>query len=132
MGLNPGLIGKTYRPQAFRLDAERVAAFGNVVRHPGGGVPPTIVTAPELMAGLASVVGDPELGIDLAHVVHGEQEYSWGRPLLAGETLTAEASIEDIRTKGGIGFLTLRTEVRDEADRVVVVGRSTLIVRGGA
>jgi hypothetical protein len=130
VGLNLDLTGKTYPSQAFLLDADRVASFGRAVRHPGDGVPPTIVTAPELAAGLANVVGDPELGIDLVHVVHGEQEYEWERPLVIGEILTASATIESIRTKGGLGFLTLRTDLFDETGRVVVVARSTLIVRG--
>lgn len=129
--MNPDLVGRTYPSVAFRLEAERVAAFAAAVGHPGDGVPPTIITAPELAAGLANVLGDPELGLDLSRVVHGEQEYVWGRPPTVGETLTAQASIESVRTKGGLGFLTLRTEVRDEADRTIAVGRSTLIVRGG-
>jgi hypothetical protein len=93
-------------------------------------VPPTIVTAPELAAGLANVVGDPDLGVDLAHVVHGQQEYVWERPLRSGELLVAETTIEDIRTKGGLGFLTLRTDLHDDEGRTVVTARSTLIVRG--
>jgi hypothetical protein len=129
--LNPEFVGRTYPAQAFRLDADRVAAFREAVGHDGDGVPPTIVTAPELAAGLANVVGDPDLGIDLAHVVHGQQEYVWERPLRAGELLTVEASIEDIRTRGGLGFLTLRTDLRDEAGETAVIARSTLIVRAG-
>jgi hypothetical protein len=130
VALNPVLVGKTYPAQTFRLDADRVAAFRDAVGHPGAGVPPTMVTAPELAAGLVNVVGDPELGVDLAHVVHGQQEYVWERPLRSDELLTAEATIEDIRTKGGLGFLTLRTDVRDDQGRTVVTARSTLIVRG--
>lgn len=130
MSLNPALVGKSYPAQAFRLDADRVAAFREAVGHPGSGVPPTIVTAPELAAGLANVVGDPDLGVDLAHVVHGQQEYVWERPLRSGELLTAEATIEDIRAKGGLEFLALRTDLRDDEGRIVVTARTTLIVRG--
>ena len=132
VSLNASLVGKTYPPQRFRLDPDRVAAFAAVVGHPGPDVPPTLVTAPELAAGLASVLGDPELGLDLARVVHGEQEYEWRRPLARSETVTAEATIEDIREKGGFGFLVLRTELRSERGDTVALGRSTLIVRGDA
>jgi hypothetical protein len=132
VALNDNLVGKSYRPETFRLDADRVAAFRDAVGHPGQGVPPTIVTAPELAAGLVNVVGDPELGIDLSQVVHGEEEYVWDRSLTPGEQLTAQATIEDIRTRGGLGFLTLRTDLRDEKGRTVVTARSTLIVRGGS
>jgi acyl dehydratase len=46
-----------------------------------------------------------------------------------GETLTASATIESVRDKGGMRFLILRTEVVDEAGEPVAAGRSTLIVR---
>jgi hypothetical protein len=130
--LNAELVGKTYPAAAFRLDAERVSAFAAVIGHPSDDVPPTIVTVPELAASLQNVVGDADLDLDLSRVLHAEQEYDWGRPLTIGETLTAEATIADIRTKGGVAFLTLRTEIRDESSRVVAVATSTLVVRDGA
>jgi hypothetical protein len=132
VSLNAKLVGKTYPTVAFPLDDERVSAFADVIGHPGDDVPPTFVTAPEIAAGLQNVLGDPDLGLDLSRVLHAEQEYEWGRPLTIGETLMAEATIADIRTKGGVTFLTLRTELRDEARRVVVVATSTLVVRDGS
>jgi hypothetical protein len=128
--LNGNLEGKTYPPVRFTLDADRVRVFGDAVGHRGPGVPPTIVTVPEIEAGLSNVVSDPELGVDLSRVLHGEQAYEWARPLAVGETLTAEAVIENVRRKGAMGFLTIRTELRDEAGQLVASGRSTLIVRG--
>lgn len=128
--MNHDLEGKTYPPVRFRLEEARVRAFADAVGHRGPGVPPTIVTVPEIEAGLSNVVSDPELSVDLARVLHGEQEYVWARPTVVGEVLTAESTIESIRGKGGMEFLTLRTELRDESGRLVVSGRSTLIVRG--
>lgn len=131
MSLNAQLVGKTYPPQAFRVEAARAAAFAAAVGHERADVPPTFVTAAEF-AMLADVIADRELGLDYARVVHGEQEYEWGRVLRAGETLTAETTIDDIRAKGGLEMLTIRTELRDETGRPVVVSRNTLIVRAGA
>jgi 3-deoxy-D-manno-octulosonic-acid transferase len=130
VALNHDLEGKTYASVRFRLGETRVRAFADAVGHRGPGVPPTIVTVPEIEAGLSNVVSDPALGVDLARVLHGEQEYVWVRPAALGEVLTAESTIESIRGKGGMQFLTLRTELRDETGRLVVTGRSTLIVRG--
>ena len=132
MALNAALEGKTYPAVRVTLDRERVRAFAHAVGHRGPGVPPTILTVPELAAGLSHVVSDPELGIDLARILHGEQAYEWSRPLVVGETLVAEASIESIRGRGGLQFLTLRTDVRDEGGESVALARSTLLIRGGA
>lgn len=128
--MNQDLEGKTYPPVLFRLEEARVRAFADAVGHRGPGVPPTIVTVPEIEAGLSNVVSDPELGVDLARVLHGEQEYVWTRPAAVGEVMKAESTIESIRGKGGMQFLTLRTELRDETGSLVVSGRSTLIIRG--
>ena len=129
MGLNEALQGTSYPPVTFVVQEQRVRAFAAAVADPCGGVPPTFATAPEIAAGLANVIADPELGLDLSSVLHGEQEYTWTRPLRVGETLIAEATIESIRGRGSTRFLTLRTVLREASGETVVVGRSTLIVR---
>jgi acyl dehydratase len=127
--VNAALVGKTYPRVAFHVDGPRVRAFAAAVGHPGGSVPPTFVTAPELASGLAHALADDELGLELSRVLHGEQEYEWLREIVVGDTVTAETTIEEIRSKRGLGFVTLRTDLRDEAGEIVVVGRSTLILR---
>jgi len=130
VALNTSLAGKTYPAVRVTLDRERVRRFARAVDHGGEGVPPTMLTVPEIEAGLRNVVSDPDLGVDLAHVLHGEQSYEWSRPAVAGETLIAEASIEGIRGRGAIQFLTLRTDIRDERGETVALARSTLLIRG--
>jgi acyl dehydratase len=129
MGLNEAPQGKTYPPLVFEIEEQRARAFAAAVAHTGEGVPPTFATAPEIAAGLANVIADPELSLDLSSLLHGEQEYVWTRALRVGETVSAEATIESIRGRGSMRFLTLRTLLRDEEGETVVVGRSTLIVR---
>jgi hypothetical protein len=128
--MNASLVGKTYPARSVAIDEERVRTFARAVDHRGSGVPPTILTVPEIEAGLRNVVSDPDLGIDLGRVLHGEQTYEWSRPVVAGETLVAEASIESIRGRGSMQFLTLRTEIRDERGDRVALARSTLLIRG--
>jgi hypothetical protein len=132
MPLNADLVGKTYPPVRIDVDPERVRAFAVAVSHPGDGVPPTFATVPEIVAGLGNVVRDPDLGVDLARVLHGDQEYRWERPIGVGETLVAQATIDSIRGKGDTEFLGIRTEIRDGAGELVVQARTTLVVRGGA
>ena len=132
MPLNRDLVGKTYDPRSFRVDAQRVSSFAATIGHEGDGVPPTFVTAPEIEAGLANVVADEALGLDLARVLHGEQEYEWSRPLEPGETVTATATIDDIRGRPSLEFLRLRTEIRAADGSLVCLATSTLIHRGEA
>jgi len=130
--MNLALEGKAYAQVHFEIREDHVRRFAEVVGDDGSSVPPTFVTAPEIEAGLDQVVADPELGLDFARVVHGEQEFEWLRPVRVGDVLEVRTTIESIRAKGGHEFLTLRTEMRDEAGVLVVLARSLLIVWGGA
>ena len=130
MALSASLQGKSYPAVRVTIDPERVRTFAHAVDHRGPGVPPTILTVPEIEAGLSNVLADPELGVDLARVLHGEQSFEWSRPVAAGETLIAHASIESIRGRAAMQFLTLRTDIRDERGDRVALARSTLLIRG--
>ena len=130
--MNVALEGKAYELVHFEVREDHVRRFAQVVGDDDSSVPPTFVTAPEIQAGLDQVVADPELGLDFGRVVHGEQEFEWSRPVRVGDVLEVRTTIESIRAKGGHEFLTLRTEMRDEAGVLVVLARSLLIVWGGA
>ena len=132
MPLNASLEGKAYAAVSFPVELERVRRFAEAIGHPGDGVPPTFVTAPELAAGLANVIADTELGLELSRVLHTEQEYTWRRPIRMDDVLTARATILSIRAKAGLEILVLATDLRDATDQTVVTGRTTLLVRGDA
>ncbi len=127
--MNEGLAGKRYPEVRFEVTAERVRAFGRAVGEREGVVPPTFATAPEV-AGLAQVIADPDLGLDLSRVVHAEQSYEWRRPLRVGDVLRCRPRIAAARSKGGTGFLTVVSEMVDAEGEVVVVARCTLAELG--
>jgi acyl dehydratase len=128
MPLNPSLEGKVYPDTRFTVDAERVQGFTAAVGETTDGVPPTFAAAAEFAA-FPTIVGDPELGLDITRVVHAEQEYEWHRALRVGEALTVRSRIASIREKAGNGFLTIETELRDADEGLVVLGRATMIER---
>ena len=127
--MNEAVEGKAYPPIRYEVTAEAVRAFAAAVGEEPGRVPPTFLAVPEMLA-LREVVTDPELGIDFARVVHGEQAYEWRRPVVPGEVLSAVPRIARIRSRGGHGFLTVETEVRDASGGIVALARCTLIERG--
>lgn len=126
--MNAALEGKAYPDTTFTVDEERVDLFRAAVGEPGEIVPPTFATAAEF-AVFPLIVGDPELGLDFARVVHAEQEYVWRRPFRMGEALTVRSRIASIRQKAGNGFLTIQTELLDRDGELVVLARATMIER---
>ena len=126
--MNPEAEGTVYPARSFTVEPERVAAFRGVFGHDRG-VPPTFMTAVEFVV-FPQVLGDPTLALDFGRVLHGSQEYAYERPFVEGETLTAQARIESVRVRGGTGFLTFVTEVRDPGGALVATARSSMIERG--
>jgi len=145
--MNQSLKGKEYQQVSFTVDRGRVLQFADAIGednpvfrdaeaaralgYPGQIAPPTFATVMQIMTSGQAVL-DPELGLNYALVVHGEQEYEWQRPLLVGETLRATPRIADIYSRGPNEFLVIEAEIEDEAGNAVGLSRSTLLSRGTA
>ena len=63
-------------------------------------------------------------------MVHGGQEFVWGEPVCAGDTITTEASVKDIYEKDGRGYYIFESVSRNQDGEEVVRGTWTNIVRG--
>jgi acyl dehydratase len=145
--LNQALKGKQYQTVSFTVERDRVLQFADAIgeddpifrdaeaaRSAGYDeqiAPPTFVTVMQIMTSGQAVV-DPELGLNYALVVHGEQEYEWHRPVMVGDVLSATPRIADIYARGPNEFLVIEAEITDPSGTTVVVARSTLLSRGTA
>ena len=97
-------VGET-DPVHHDVAAARAAGHADVI------APPTypIVVAFDAMNAL---LADPEVGIDLRHVIHAEQRFESVRPVRAGDELTATLTVESVRSMGGADIIATRTELR--------------------
>jgi acyl dehydratase len=109
---------------AYR-DPDAARALG----HPDVIAPPTFAFVLTFKAS-RQLVDDPELGIDYSRVVHGEQRFSYERPLTAGDRLTVTVTLESVRSAGGHDMLTSRSDVATVDGEAVASVWSTLVVRG--
>lgn len=117
-------IGDT-NPVSHDLEAARALGYPDVV------APPTFAFVLTHTA-MGQAMFDPDLGLDYARVVHGEQRFAYDRPIVAGEELTVQAVIEGIRAVAGNDMLTLRAEVIDAEGEPVVTAHSVIVARGTA
>jgi acyl dehydratase len=107
----------------------RDAAAARAAGHPDVIAPPTFAIVISLAAsGVA--MADPGLGLNYAMVVHGEQRFSYLRPLTAGDVVTAQPAITEIRDVGRNVMLTTNTEIRTVTGELVCTAMSTLVERG--
>ena len=129
-------VGRRYEAPGQVIDADRAAAFARAIAGADsgagdGGVPPTFAAAYCLFPSLALLFTDPEVGVNLAGLIHGEQSFEWPAPIRGGDVVDSSAEIVGVEEKRGMTFLTLTVESRRPADGAVVCrGRSLMIIRG--
>lgn len=103
-------------------EAARAAGYADVV------APPTFPVVVQ-EATLAQLLADAEAGVDFTRVVHGDQRFTYSRPVVAGDELTATLTITAVRQLGGHSMVTASSEIVDVAGDHVVTAVSTLVVR---
>jgi acyl dehydratase len=144
---NEDVKGKTYPPFAYEVGKEKIREYAHAVgednpvyfdrtkaREAGfRDIPAPPMFAVVYSAGsVGPAVLDPEVGIDFAMLVHGSQEFVWGEPVCAGDTVTTETALRDISEKGGMAFYVFESVSRNQDGQEVVRGTWTNIVRGGS
>ena len=107
------------------VDAARAAGYDDVV------APPTFAIVLQQFT-LDQLVSAPDSGIDMTHIVHGEQRFAYSRPIVAGDELTATLAVTSIKTLGGNAMVTAETAITDTDGEHVVTATSVLVVRGDA
>ncbi len=146
--MNPELQGRAFAPTApYLVGREKVREFARAVfatspinsdvdaaiaaGYSDLVAPPTFAIVIQQFT-LDQLVATPDSGIDMTHIVHGEQRFSYSRPIVAGDELTAQLAITSIKTLGGNAMVTAESTITDAAGAHVVTAISTLVVRGDA
>jgi len=146
MGLNTERVGHTYpAPGSYHVGREKIREFADAIGdanpafhdadharglgHRDVIAPPTFAVVITRAAQIAAF-GDPELGVDFGRLVHGEQRFSYTRPIVAGDELSSTATIEAIRSVAGNDIMTMRNDITDAAGAPVVTAWATLVIRG--
>ncbi|WP_121371662.1 MaoC family dehydratase N-terminal domain-containing protein [Frondihabitans australicus] len=146
MSVNPDLAGRTFPPVAPYLvgrekirefaratastsplsldpEAARKAGYADVV------APPTFAIVVQEST-LQQLLAEPDAGIDFSRVVHGDQRFTYTRPIVAGDELTATLTVAGVKSLGGHSMVTAESVMVDGAGAHVVTAVSTLVVRG--
>jgi hypothetical protein len=134
MVIDSSLVGTQSEPRTFRIEAEAVRRFIEATGDPAmqsgmpaDYVPPTFPTT--FRVPIAS------LNFDMLkmQLLHGEQSYTYYRPLHVGEEITCVASISEIRQREGrsgpMTFIVRQMVGTDSDQQPVFTSSSTTIVR---
>jgi hypothetical protein len=125
MALDPSVAGRTFPPtEPYAVSHAKVAEFVRATgsTYDGGPAPATfpIVVA---FAAMTALMEDPSVGIALHRVVHGEQRFTYTRPVVPGDELTATLTVDTLRHLGG-------ADIIGTDGRPVCTAYATLVHRG--
>jgi acyl dehydratase len=146
MAINRDYVGRVFpASEPYEVSKVKIAEFADAIGdanpvyrdsaaakaagHPDVIAPPTFAIVISMTAA-GTALADPDLGLNYAMVVHGEQRFSYLRPLTAGDVVTAQPTITEIRDAGRNVMLTTSTEIRTVTGELVCTALSTLVERG--
>ncbi|GGS94370.1 UPF0336 protein [Planobispora rosea] len=147
MALNRDFIGRASAPSApYEVSRVKIREFATAIGdnnpiyrdreaaqaagHPDVIAPPTFPIVFSLGGG--ALLADPELGLNFAMVVHGEQRFEYRRPIHAGDELVTVSTVTDIRSVGRNEFITVKSDVTTVDGELVCTTYNTIVERGGA
>jgi len=146
VAINPAYAGRTFEPsEPYEVSRVKIAEFAAAIGdssplcrdraaaqaagYPDVVAPPTfaiVITA----ANSARLIADPDLGVNYAMVVHGEQSFAYDRPLRAGDVVVAQTTIESIRQVRSLTTMATVTDISTVDGEHVCTAHSTLVERG--
>ena len=110
-------------PLSLDVAAARAAGYSDLVASPTFAVVVQEITLRQLLS-------EPDSGIDFSRVVHGDQRFTFPRPIVAGDELTATLTVASIKSLGGHSMVTAESSIVGADGGHVVTATSTLVVRG--
>ncbi|MCP2343367.1 MaoC family dehydratase N-terminal domain-containing protein [Actinomadura rupiterrae] len=144
MAINRDFIGRTFPPsEPYEVSRVKIREFADAIGdpnpvyrdpeaaraagHPDVIAPPTFPIVVSLGGG---ALADPELGINFAMVVHGEQRFEYVRPVRAGDVVTCTSAITEIKAIGNNEKVDIVTDVKTSEGELVCKSYNTIVERG--
>lgn len=141
------IIGRIHRlPHRYEVSREKIREFAAAVldAHPAhrdedtaaGLGHPALVASPTFLSVLAGhtqqyLFDNVLVDFDLSQVMQADQRFTFARPVVAGDVLSTDVTVESVRHMAGSSMFTIRNDFRDEAERLVARSWTTLVGRDG-
>jgi len=146
--MDKSVAGKSFAPYEFRVERGKIKEFADAVGDPNPLYRDPIVAA---QAGFAAIPAPPTLlrtflyetsesrnalGVkDWSYIVHGEQEFEYLAPVVAGDVLTAQDRIVSVTEKeskraGTLQIGVIETVFKNQRGETVQIARRTLVETG--
>jgi hypothetical protein len=133
MPISADLIGRQFPGGTFQVSSDAVKIFASAVQSPDctvqhDHVVPVTFPITALMAQMESAL--LEAGVNWTRVVHGDQKFTYAKPLRIDAALTGTTVIDSIKSIAGNEIIGVRSEFKDASGELVVSCWSTIVERG--
>ncbi len=139
MGLNRSFLGKQYAPQDYGVTAEAVMNYAHAynddnswfmdTNRAGGLIAPPMFGVVTGWLSIMMVITDSELGVDVLHLLHSEQDMYFLRPLVPGDILTSVATITAIADEPAGESLAVEVQCTNQRGEAVQRMMFTALIR---
>jgi acyl dehydratase len=146
--MNPNAAGMTFPPYEFHVERGKIREFADALGDPNpiyrdpayaAETPFGAILAPPTL--LRTFLYEPKAAsealevADWSYIVHGEQEFEYFAPVVAGDVLTARDHIVSIiekesRRAGRLQIAVIETTFHNQRGEKVQVARRTLVETG--
>ena len=128
--INPDSVGRTFdSADLVTVTQSDIDAFASVIGETDTRVAPPTFSIRITLSQFESILTKPEIGVDWARLVHGDQKFEIYRPVIAGDIFKCSATIETLRVAAGNEIISVRSDLHSGSELVVSTW-STLVVRG--
>ena len=125
-------VGRSYETPPYRVTEQSIrdymAAVGDL-RDDGELVAPPTYAMVYGFDAFWQLWTDQEVALDVAHLVHGEQRFSFQRPVRPGDRIRTTGRLTAINARGDMELVTFELKAVDEQDQPVSDGTALFIIR---
>jgi acyl dehydratase len=140
MALNRNCIGREYPAVETRVTREAIRNYALACNEdnpryldpaaPGGIIAPPMFGVTVTWESLLNASGDPEVGVDVMRLLHGEQEMEFIAPIRPGDLITSRSRIASIETRTTGEALDIELEAQKQNGGPVLRAVTGIFIRG--
>jgi acyl dehydratase len=132
MAITEADAGRSYPPtDPYQVSAAKIAEFAAALDDDNPRYRGESAIAPPTFAALiaspawSQIFDDPELELSVERIVHGDQRFTFMRPLLSGDVVIATASIDKVRVRGGAELISATVDITGRDAEPICIAQAT-------
>jgi len=126
---DPRFVGRSYEAPVFEVSADSIREFRRATGNQDEPLAPPTYAMVYDHGVYEQVMRDEEIGINVARLVHGEQGFTYHRPVRPGDRITSTGRISEITTRGPLELITVEVTARDAQGRPVSEATARFVIR---